>query len=287
MIKTVLKMLIRPHNRAAIRQAIRVRRRNAISAASMLFPPEGVNLGAGEWVRFRWMGLDARNLNTGRITAETKFHLKPKSLRYAYSSMFFEHVDDATAQAILTEISKSLKPNGVFRIVVPDFQMCLDAYRSGNHDFFDIVWGTSERYENWLQHGCEPTLENKLLYTFASYDNGIDVPDWQWPPWHFDPRYFAGPPPAEKDEVRQMALTRGPVEFSAYAVSKVPADRVVPSMGHINAYTKEKLEHFAKSAGFRTCVQNSYRKSVAPVFESEDFDYEKYKLFGAYFDLQK
>lgn len=287
MIKSILKKIIAPEKRLAIRHAMRVTERSAINFASLFLSRQGINLGAGDWAYIRWKGLDARSLATGRITEQTELPIRSNSLRYAYSSMFFEHIDDATAENLLREVFRCLKPRGVFRIVVPDFEKCLVAYRTGDHDFFDSVWGMTPRYENWLQHGVEPTLENKILYAFASYDNGIDLPDWQWPPWHYDPRYFAGPPSAEEKEVRQMALSLGSEKFSAYAVSKVPEDRRLTSMGHINAYTTEKLERLGKDAGYAAVIQRSFRDSACPVFVEDKFDLDKYKVLGAFFELQK
>ena len=50
------------------------------------------------------------------------------SINYIYTSHFLEHVERDEAISIIKECYRVLKPQGVIRIVVPDFELLVDKY---------------------------------------------------------------------------------------------------------------------------------------------------------------
>lgn len=56
------------------------------------------------------------------------------SVDYVYSSHFFEHVFKETAIFLMKEVYRTLKPGGLFRLVIPDLQVAIDEYLRGNKD---------------------------------------------------------------------------------------------------------------------------------------------------------
>lgn len=234
----------------------------------------GVNLGGGDWhPPAGWASLD-RSWGDRPFTldATTPLPLGDASLDHVYSSMFFEHVDDATAQHLFGEAARVLRRDGLFRVLVPDFETTLDRYRAGNHAFFDGPdgWGIAPRFENWKAHGVEPTLENKLLFVFANYDNKPgDGPR----PWERDPSYYCGPPQIGRETVRTAAHRLGALEFSAWAVAKLPAGLAPERIAHLNAYTQEKLRVLAYRAGFKIAEPSYFCGSRSAVMRGPQFDH--------------
>ena len=178
----------------------------------------GINLGSGPWSFPGWVGVDARHLEVSEHLDEHSRLLFPdNSLSYVFSSHFFEHINDATAQNMMNESARVLRPGGILRITVPDYELVLDRYHHGDHDFFDRGdWNMTPRYENWRGCGIEPTPETKLVYAFANYATESAPPDL-WPPWHYIPGYYNGPPKIDDNEVRDAAAS---IRFSSAVCSR-------------------------------------------------------------------
>ncbi len=236
----------------------------------------GLNLGAGNWHGPKgWQGIDRQwgdqpfNLDAGSVLP-----VADGSLNAVYSSMFFEHIDDATAQHLICEAARVLARDGVLRIVVPDFDLALERYRAGDHAFFDAPvpdgWGLEPRLENWLQHGISLSLENKLLFVFSGYHNKYMPPIPA--PWRTDPSYLAGPPIIDRHVVRTAAQRLSGLEFSAWAVAKIPIGIGPECRGHVNAFTTEKLRVMAYRAGFRVAEPSYFRGSRSATMRSDMFD---------------
>ena len=60
------------------------------------------------------------------IDKDTQLPFKDETIKFAYSSMFFEHINDETAENLFKELFRVLRPGGKARIVVPDFELYLD-----------------------------------------------------------------------------------------------------------------------------------------------------------------
>jgi SAM-dependent methyltransferase len=234
--------------------------------------PRGVNLGGGKWRKLGWVNYDNRHEdeNSTQVTLGTSSRLAfaDASLDYVFTSHFFEHIDDDTALNLMREANRVLRPGGLFRISVPDFEKTLERYRAGDSAFFDDVWGHAPRYENWLEHGIQPTLENKLSYAFFGYAN---MPDRDlFPPWRHIPGYYCGPVDLHGEEVKSKAHSMDIHAFSDWLLSYTPKKYF--DLGHINCYDLGKFRAMLGEAGFSHIERSTYRGSVAEELRGPEFD---------------
>lgn len=86
------------------------------------------------WLRV----IDQQHLNVSwpreirvRNLARRKLPHASSSVDFIYSSHFFEHVSRAAADRLFRECYRVLRPNGVFRIAVPDLHANVKSYLSG------------------------------------------------------------------------------------------------------------------------------------------------------------
>jgi len=85
----------------------------------------------------KWKIMDAGpgeyfyDLNSGG-----KFPLKDNSVDHYYSSHTLEHAPYDNVRIILSEIRRTLKPGGIFRIVVPDFEKVIRWYVDDDERIF-------------------------------------------------------------------------------------------------------------------------------------------------------
>jgi SAM-dependent methyltransferase len=262
--------------------AIKSARHQIICVANRYLPTLGVNLGSGQWSQLCWEAADHRIFGSSRINENTKLPFKSSSLKYVYSSMLFEHLNDKTVENMMAEIYRVLRPGGVFRLIVPDFDLCLERYKDGDLNFFAKEWSTKDRFENWLHHGVLPSLENNLLWAFSGYSNKVMRRVDGQPPWHIDPGYYCGPPKLDKNEVRDLALSATAREFCEYAVSNIPKERMKYYDGHINCFTLGQLKKMGENNSFSELHALEYRKSCVRVFEKPNFDKARYKNMAIY-----
>lgn len=234
---------------------------------NQLIPPRGINLGGGDWFKWKWRNFDARH-NGKVIDSSTRLPFKDESLAFVFSSHFFEHIDDLVVDRLVFESYRVLKPSGILRIVVPDFELALVNYRASNDSFFDQDWGLQPRYENWEGNGVPANLENKLAFVFFGYSNRDDF--GKWPPWKNDPSYYCGPARIASEEVRLMALKSSIYEFQNWLKSHMPKDYF--DLGHINCFDFAKFKATMHNAGFSDIRLSKYRGSKSLELRNPAFD---------------
>jgi SAM-dependent methyltransferase/glycosyltransferase involved in cell wall biosynthesis len=106
-----------------------------INRINKVYPCKFLNIGAG--TNSEMIGWWTDEYQSGFIIdKDTKLPFKDETIEFAYSSMFFEHINDETAENLFKEIFRVLRPGGKARIVVPDFELYLDEYHKGNLNFF-------------------------------------------------------------------------------------------------------------------------------------------------------
>jgi ubiquinone/menaquinone biosynthesis C-methylase UbiE len=69
--------------------------------------------------------------------------LEDDSIDYAFSNHVLQELDVYDQEVALRELRRVLKPGGVLRLCLPDLDRAIDAYRSGDRDWFIVKeWET-------------------------------------------------------------------------------------------------------------------------------------------------
>lgn len=89
-----------------------------------------INLACGQTLNSRWINLDQYASSEKVQTYDLRTPLPfPNNFADAiYCSHFLEHLDDKMADKFLSECLRCLKPGGVLRVVVPDFERMAKDY---------------------------------------------------------------------------------------------------------------------------------------------------------------
>jgi predicted SAM-dependent methyltransferase len=138
-----------------------------------------VHLGSGLDLRPGWVNIDLALYNGNVPTTvppqaifvnhdlRAGIPLETGCADLVYSSHFFEHLEYVEAVRLIRDSYRILRPGGVFRLSIPDFRRCFEAYVRGDAEFFAPLAGHP------LIDGLEPgtaTLVDFLNY--AVYQSG-------------------------------------------------------------------------------------------------------------------
>lgn len=91
---------------------------------------------------------------------------RPDSLEVIYHSHFLEHLSRQDGRSFLGQCFECLKPGGVMRLVVPDFELWCRNYVTGNDAFFQWYKNTYLGRENPLYQ------TNAQIFTGMIYNHG-------------------------------------------------------------------------------------------------------------------
>lgn len=204
---------------------------------------KGINIGSGSrWHRMFWRGLD--QLDGERLHHKTKLAYANESVNCVYSSHFFEHIDNETAENLFREFYRILKKGGALRIVVPDFEEIKARLLAYDAEYFRNV-GFVGRPE-WESFGVEKNAVNFALHWFANYQN---IPYVQSEKKSKPEVFYRGPPSLSEDIVRKKAKVLGTLEFGEWAISNIP-EEYIGNGGHINTWTFRKFDQMLSRMGF-------------------------------------
>src|SRR5205085_8185171 len=111
-----------------------------------------VHIGAGDDIRSGWVNIDlmlrvppdfdrAAQPDTHLIDYDLRrgLPLAADSCDYIYSSHFFEHLEYKQGLRLLRDCYRALRPGGVFRIALPNFEELFAAYLRRDEDYFSLV----------------------------------------------------------------------------------------------------------------------------------------------------
>ena len=124
--------------------------------------PHKLHIGCGKNPLDGWVNIDvypaplAMNVLWGLPFADS-------SVQYVFVSHLLEHLFfPRDVKPFLAEVRRVLAPGGVIRVVVPDIEQCIEAYRNNDQSFF------ASRRETWPWWPENPTrLEDFLAYAGA------------------------------------------------------------------------------------------------------------------------
>ena len=246
-----LKQMVRPLARkvvptvGSIRRLVGSRKREILIRSreqSCRVKVRGVNLGAGEaWPGpLFWLALD--QVDGFRFDERTVLPAEDASVSRVYSSHTFEHLFDPVASRLLHEIRRVLKPDGLLRVVIPNFEKILDIARQGDAAFLDQQgFGRPALWPSEMEF----SVENWALHWFANYQN---LPYEGYAKGSYAKGFFRAPPVVDRREVREMAQLHDVRGFSQWAVSKIPKD-FLGFGGHVNAWSPRNFLHLLAEHG--------------------------------------
>jgi SAM-dependent methyltransferase len=229
---------------------------------------KGINLGSGrEWRYPDWVGYDTKN--GSKMNEKTVLKFDDNTLHYGYSRHFFEHIPDAVAKNLITEMHRTLRPGGILRIVVPDSKKLHEKYLAQDGYWFtDTVGFKGSR--GWSDRSMKPTVENLYLHYVCGFDilrtnakGKVKV-------------CYRGPPVIDPHKVRAAAESMSVGDFCDWAIARVPPKNSRIRTQHVNWWTLEKFKDFMP--GFDVSL-SEYGKSKIPeanvTKEDNYFDYWK------------
>jgi len=158
-----------------------------------------------------WIHIDGSNYEHIQYHNITKFDFEDNSVELIYASHVFEYFDRDEAKEVLKEWLRVLKPEGILRLAVPDFEACSKLYNEGKYDLDTFA---SMFYGKWKVRE-DLTVYHKTIYDFKSLskvleDNGFsDCELWDWREtchFNFDDYSQAYLPHMDKDNGTLISL---------------------------------------------------------------------------------
>lgn len=115
-------------------------------------------------------------------TRVDKLPFDNESAEIVYASHVLEYFDRVEVVDVLKEWSRVLKPGGIIRLAVPDFEGLLQVYNR-YHDLNKII---GPLYGRWPVPGTDMTVYHKTVYDYESLRTVLmqagfkDVRYWDW-----------------------------------------------------------------------------------------------------------
>jgi predicted SAM-dependent methyltransferase len=137
-----------------------------------------LNLGCGGDLKPGWINVDLALESLPMVNAETaptfinydlrrQIPLNENSCELIYSSHFFEHLEYSDSLRLLRQCYHLLKPDGIFRISLPDFKGACTAYLKDDYSYFELV-----DPDTFLSEVAPETLTLVDYVNFAIYQSG-------------------------------------------------------------------------------------------------------------------
>lgn len=128
---------------------VRVRRRvdpRVRAKDRVLSEMTGVKLhyGCGSRILAGWLNIDGWASPGIDFVTDLRqpLPLADRSCRLIFSEHVFEHIDRPFRVGVLRDFLRVLEPDGILRLVVPDVEQFVEAYRRRDIEWFDTVFDT-------------------------------------------------------------------------------------------------------------------------------------------------
>jgi len=235
-----------------------------------------INIGAGSFRRKGWINLDFDNPHYDwdkdsfiqyDITEMKNLPYEDKSVKAVYISHVVEHIKNEHVEYLFREIRRVLKPDGIFRLAVPNADIYYLCMKTG--ETASLMW----RAKFFKNHGWDDLTALRpahyLVREICTARGGyLSLPS--------EKRRF------DSDSDNPCFISFTAVEDLFLRVSKADFfdtlcdDLLFNAMhagDHINWWTYEKAQDFLRGAGFSLVMPSSFlASSYAPMKEWPHFD---------------
>lgn len=211
----------------------------------------GLCVGSSSWEHPNWANMDkvsdeyrARqnriDYHVDLVTDD--FPIPDNSFACVYISHVIEHLSDRVVLKTLQESLRVLKPDGILRIVTPDFDRIAEAYARRDRFFF-TRFGFARTHEE--------TMHQRFVRTFgAGYVKLATYPDL---------------PKLSDDEIQELFQDREKYLDTALMLTRdIPeAYNEYSPRGHMNVWTGARVQEMLQQAGFNDNWVSWYQGSRA------------------------
>jgi len=141
-----------------------------------------INLGCG-WRNFDkdWIHIDGGDYDHLDYTDITKLEFENNSVDLIYVSHVLEYFDINEVKQLLQEWQRVLKPEGILRIAVPDFETMTKLYHEEKVTLKDIIgplYGRMPMGDKMIYH--KTTYDWKSLYSLLYSVEFYDIKRYDW-----------------------------------------------------------------------------------------------------------
>ncbi len=232
-------------------------------------------IGGCDIVRPHWRNLDyiTPHYNYNPILIDFNIDLEKKekwpieanSYDLVYTSNTFEHLYQETVDFVLKEIYRILKNGGGLRIAVPNIDLPLWHYKTGDKEWFKIHFPPARWESQFPKRKGDYQLEYVLIDYFAAslvYE-------------------------VSQEEVRKDFNSMDKINFLEKYRKLTKNESQIENPGlHRNWFDFDKLNKLLKEAGFSKIVKNQHRQSIFTEFCNKGID-ETVKELAIYVDAIK
>lgn len=206
-----------------------------------------INIGGGDWYKKNWKVLDFQSEWYSHnnhfidyyydLTSKERMPLEDNSVDLFYSEHTLEHISDECCTYVFTEVYRTLKPGGAFRIVVPDMDLAYQRFANRDRVFFGP----------WMEdHNA--TLTEAFLILFAYPREGIN-----------------------EEEVKYKFKNLEKSEFFNFYSKSLRQDPKKAGQ-HINWFNYSKLRKMLKEVGFDCIYKSTSQGSRFPEMRGKGVD---------------
>jgi len=186
---------------------------------------------------------------------EYEFPIKTNSAELFYTSHTIEHITDSAVSNIFLEAYRSLKPNGIFRIVCPDADLLYFTLKFSRLEYWHWRYNAFKKYTETIK---DLSIEDFLVKELATERSRF-----------FNPNSAIILYPKV---VRQKFFQLDKVSFLNFLVEKCSYSEQRANW-HINWWNEEKIKFFLQKVGFSKIITSGYGKSLAaPFHNTKKFD---------------
>lgn len=231
------------------------------------------NIGAGSFRHPAWTNVDhesewyAEHQRSGvdiswDLMSESPLALEAGVAELAYSSHTVEHVTDAAAQNMFNEVHRILKPNGTFRVTMPNIDLHYRAYRDNDRDFFYRI-----------KHYSRPKDYQRAMYDRPLGDASIQQLFLVHFAFNASVLHVDGAKKRIEDaELDRIFSEMRYEEALDYCVSRccLEIQKKYPG-NHFNWWNEGKVIRMLRAAGFAEVFRSAYGQSRVPVLRNTDY----------------